>query len=251
VIEPLKYLSEAKLAELRNSVSANLARYEWGDFADLLIDNGWAIESQEVKVDTDLLAQLNESLASPQQDADASVIVHQALQGMTPAMAAEERVWARLTHVECLAYSQARWIRNASDERVLGAIRTHMFAAGIQGIRDDNAVSRLWWNMHIATIADPSDPQGALRLILRRADTRLSFVERTGTASRSAIARAVIRAMRRHDWLQSSEAAFRHFMIVLNREGGGVLFESLSDDETDVHMERCVLMARNREEKAT
>lgn len=246
MIEPLKYLSEAKLAELRKSVNAHLTRYEWGDFADLVVDNGWAIESTDVKVDTELLAQLNESLSQPQQDAEASIIVYQALQGMTPAMAAEERVWTRLTHVECLAYSQARWIRTSEDEELLKAIRKHMFASGVQGIRDDNALSRLWWNMHIATIADPADPQGALRLMLRRADTRMSFVERTNTGSRGTIARAVIRAMRAHEWLQSSEGAFRHFMIVLNREGGGVLFESLTDAEADACMERCVQMAEER-----
>jgi len=245
---PLKYLSEAKLTELRKSVSTNLSRYKCDDFADLVGANGWAIEARDVQIDTDLLARMAELPASAMHDADASILVHQALPGMTPAMAAEERVWARVTHVECLGYSRARWLLGLADEKLPDAIRRHMFASGIPGIRDDNAVSRLWWNMHVATIADPENPQGALRLILRTADTRMQFVERVGTSSRPAIARAVVRAMRRHDWLQSSESAFRHFMIVLNREGGGVLFELLTDAEADRYMDRCLVLAKHRAE---
>lgn len=242
--EPLKFLSEAKLAELRAAIPENLFRYASGDFSDLVRDNGWAVESAAVRVDTDLLARLDESLASPAGDADASVIVYEALRGMSPAMATEERVWVRLSHVECFAYSKARWLRRNRDDKRIADVRTHMFAAGIQGIRDDNAISRLWWNMQIARIADPADPEGALRLILRTADTRMQFVERINTASRSGIARAVLRAMRADPWLSSSEAAFREFMKALNREGGGVLFEVFSDAEADSYVERCMRLAR-------
>lgn len=243
MIEPLNYLSEAKLLELRMSVPSNLSRYRGDGFMDLVAENGWAIESTHVQVDHALLAHLNESIASSKHDVQASIIVHRALQGMTPAMAAEERVWVRLSHVECLAYSRTRWLNGTSSGKLAAAVNTHMFARGIQGIRDDNAVSRLWWNMHIATISDPEDPQGALSLILATADTRMQFVERIGTASRGPIARAVVRAMRTYGWLRSNEDAFRHFMIVLNREGGGVLFETLTDTEADAYMEHCVRLA--------
>lgn len=237
--QPLKYLSEAKLAELRASIPSNLARYSWDDFQDLSGDNGWSIEASEVRVDLDCLGRLGEELGAAECDADASIIVYKALQGMTPAMAREERVWARLTHVECLEYSRERWVTGVPDDRLSQAIRDHMFAQGITGVRDDNAISRLWWNMHIATMADPHDPVGALRLILKRADIRMQFVERVGTASRRPIAQAVLRAMRRHDWLTAADRPFRRFMKALNREGGGVLFEALDATDADALMERC------------
>ncbi len=231
--EPLKFLSETKLAELRRDTTANRDRYASGDFLDLERDNGWAIETAWVEVDNDALATLDGTAKTAEADIANSLIVHGAFKGMTPALAREERVWSRLTHVECLGYSRARWLSGKTYDGLDAMVRLHLFAPGLTGIRDDNALSRLWWNMHIATIADPNDPEGALRLIVKTADIRQAFVERPGTAARVPLARAVIRAMRRDQWLSASEDAFREFMKVLNRDGGGILLEALSEAETD------------------
>jgi len=243
-VAPLKYLSEKKLSELKESIAANRDRYEAGDFLDLEHDNGWAVETSTVQVDHDLLATLDGKARTAAADIDNSLILFRALRGMTPALAREERIWARLTHIECLGYSRARWLSGNTGEQLDAQVRIHMFAPGLTAIRDDNALSRLWWNMHIASIADPDDPEGALRLILKTADIRSNFVERTNTAARKPLARAVIRAMRREPWITSSERAFREFMIALNRDGGGILFEALSDAEVDALMDACASRAR-------
>jgi hypothetical protein len=241
---PLKFLSDARLTELLRDVSINRERYSSGDFLDLERDNGWAIETSSVQVDSDALRSLDGTAKTAEADFANSVTVYEALKGMTPALAREERVWARLTHVECLTYSRARWLEGKNQEAFEPAVRRHIFAAGLTGVRDDNAVSRLWWNMHIATIADPSDPASALRLILKRADIRLNFVERTGSASRKPIAQAVIRAMRRDPWITSTESTFRQFMIELNRNGGGVLFEVMTEAQADAVLESYAESAR-------
>ena len=100
--------------------------------------------------------------------------------------------------------------------------------------------------MHVATIADPDDPEGALDLILKTADIRSNFVERPNTAARPPLARAVIRAMQRDPWITSTERAFREFMIVLNRDGGGILFETMEDADVDGIMDTCAERARDR-----
>jgi hypothetical protein len=241
---PLKFLSEARLLQLRKDVGSNLPRYSSGDFVDLERDNGWAIESPLVKVNLDLLGELNARGRTAEEDVQSSQIVYRALEGMTPALASEERVWVRLTHIECLNYSRQRWLVGRVDTDLVKSIGLHMFAAGRTGIRDDNALSRLWWNMHIAQIADPSDPLGALQHIAKRADIRMQFVERPTTAARVPLARAVVRAMRSDDWLTSSDEAFRAFMKVLNRNGGGVLFESLSGAAADSFVAQCREQAR-------
>jgi hypothetical protein len=237
---PLKYVSEAKLIELRGSVEANLDRYTSGGFLDLEPDNGWAIESLSVRVNMDVLGGLDHSAG----DIVNSLVVHSALEGMTPALAAEERVWVRLTHIECLEYTRARWLANQSAQGLAKAIHKHVFAPGRTGTRDDNAVSRLWWNVYIASLADPNDPEGALHLLLKTADIRQGFVERPGTAARRPLARGILRAMRRDQWIMSRESHFREFMKVLNRDGGGVLFEALTDEEVDQMMNRCAERAR-------
>lgn len=246
-LRPLKYLSEAKLEQLRRGVEENLHRYGYGDFQDLEQENGWSIESRVVTIDTAVLATLDGTERTAQADAASSITVYRALQGMTPALAREERVWARLAHIECLEYSRLRWLAGLDGEVLAKAVRRHVFAPGRTGIRDDNALSRLWWNMHIAAIADPGDPERALRLIAGRADTRMQFVERANTASRPPLARAVLRAMQRDTWITSSESAFRKFMEVLNRECGGVLFEVLPEAMVDTVMDRIAKRARGEE----
>ena len=246
--DPLRYLSEAKLEELRRNVGRHRGRYANDDFTDLERDNGWAIEAGGVTIDRDLLAGLDGTVRTAAGDRRASIMLYRALPGMTPALAREERVWVRLSHVECLGYARSRWLGGIEGEQLDIQVRRHLFGSSLTGIRDDNALSRLWWNMHIAAIADPDDPEGALELILKTADIRSNFVERANTAARPPLARAVIRTMRRDPWLTSTERAFREFMIVLNRDGGGVLFETMSDVDVDNVMDGCAERARARTE---
>lgn len=240
----LKILSEKKLLDLWENISVNRDRYEAGEFLDLEHENGWAIETATVQVDYSLLKALDGTERTAAADIENSLIIYRALHGMTPAIAREERVWVRLTHIECLEYTRARWLSGKTGVALDSSVETHFFAKGLTAIRDDNALSRLWWNMHIASIADPDDPEDALRLILKTSDIRTNFVERTNTVARKPLARAVIRAMRRDPWIVSSERSFREFMISLNRDGGGMLFEALSEAESDALMVACALRAR-------
>lgn len=229
----LKYMSKVVVDELRENVSLNRDRYAGGDFLDLSRENGWEVESDKVQIDLDMLAGLDGADGTAEADIRSSLLVYRSMPNMTPALAREERVWVRLTHVECLQYSRARWVRKTEGESLDKAVLGHFFAGGRTGIRDDNAISRLWWNMHIATIADPDDPEDALRLILKTADIRQAIVERPNTASRQPLVRAIVRAMRLNPWITSSERSFREFMKEMNRNAGGVLFEVISDSDAD------------------
>jgi len=241
---PLKYLSEKKLLDLGKDIAINRERYQSGDFRDLEIENGWAIEAKAVSVDYDLLSTLDGNCSTAAADIENSLVLHKALTNMTPALAREERIWVRLAHVECLEYSRKRWLSNVAGEQLDSQVKLHMFAPTRNSIRDDNALSRLWWNFHIATIADPNEPEEALRLILKTSDIRSNLVERPWTAARVPLVRAIIRAMRRNDWIASNQPAFRHFMKILNRDGGGILFEVLSELEADRFMDSCATRAQ-------
>ena len=81
---------------------------------------------------------------------------------------------------------------------------------------------------------------------MKTADIRSNFVERAGTLSRKPLARAVVRAMRNDPWITSSEKAFREFMKALNRDGGGILFEALEEEETDRFVTNCIDSARKK-----
>lgn len=239
----LSYLSESVLDDLRANIQANIERYASGDFLDMSKQNGWAIQARSVDVDHSLLGALHFGQTSADAEVQNSLAVYHALQGMTPSLAREERIWARLTHIECLDYARSRWLQGKSSEELAQQVEVHFFAGTLTETRDDNALGRLWWNGHIATIASPNDPKTALKLILKTADIRSNFVERTRMVSRPILAQALIRIMAANSWITSVEVHFREFMKVVNRNGGGVLFEVLGADETDRFLEACAAQA--------
>lgn len=243
---PLKYVAQAVVDSLKDTITTNRDRYSHGDFLELSEENGWEITSDKVKIDTEALQRLDGTAATAEADIENSLIIYNAIEGMTPALAREERVWVRLCHIECLHYARARWIKKSEGEELDKVVRDHFFAQGRTGIRDDNAISRLWWNMHIAKIAGPDEPEAALRLILKTADIRQAIVERPNTASREPLARALVRAMRSNPWITSTEGSFREFMKEMNRDAGGILFEAISDSDADSALEQYAENARRR-----
>lgn len=247
----LRFLSQDVMDGLQTDISKNRIRYESGDFLDLQQGNGWAIETASVTVDLDALASLDQSLTSPEVETQNSLKVYDALQGMTPALAREGRIWARLSHVEALSYSRARWLSGKSGDALDKAVSDHFFGSGLTAIRDDHALGRLWWNARVAKVAAGSgDHESALRLILKSADIRSNFVERSRTTSRPKLAQGLIRAMSAEAWITAEEENFRTFMKVLNRNGGGILFEVLTDEAVDDFMVRTLELAIKKANEA-
>lgn len=242
----VKYLSDKALTELRASIASNLERYKGNGFMDLAESISWDIKLG-IEFDDVLLRTLDNS--TPQLisavDLENSKIVGKALSNLTPAMANEERIWVRLAHVEAFDYAKARWLSGKSDSSLQEEIETHMFASTQTGIRDDHAISRLWWNYHIAKTCMPNDIDGALNLILKRADIRSNFVERIWMTSRQGIATSVLKVMRDEPWITGHEKNFREFMKAINKFGGGIVFEALGEVETDSFVGDCVKHAQN------
>lgn len=231
----LKYLSEKVAADLLACIGMNIDRYRDGDFQDLVEEGGWSIELK-FEGDLDSLRNLVGETGS-EAEINNSLLVWRALSHMTPSLARENRIWTRLTHVECLKYSRARWLK---DKDIESAIQTHFFADTQTKCRDDNAISRLWWNAYIAHQAMPMDHEAALRAMLKSADIRNNIVERTWTTSRPKIASGILRAIINQPNITSTERSFRDFMIALNRRGGGILFELMDDKEVDTFMVSCL-----------
>ena len=246
--QELKYLSDNVLAKLRKDIGKNVDRYRKSGFQDLAGEPGWDIPLG-LQFDAARLATLDLTQARNISTIDLanSKIMGEALPNLTAASANEERIWARLAHVEAIDYCRARWLTGASDEQVETLVEDHFFASTQTGIRDDHALSRLWWNYQIAKTCDPDDVDGALALILTSADIRSNFVERIWMTSRQSISGAVLRAMKSEPWVTSAEKNFREFMKALNRLGGGIVFEALTPAETDVFALECVAYAKINE----
>lgn len=236
---PLLHLSESKLDQLRSEAAANLHRYRGTGFADLAREPGWAIDL-DIKIDVDRLKDLDGSSNRAETDLRDSLLIADVLKGLSPSLANEERIWARLSHVEAFDYSKRRWLRDGmSDEDVLGSVEKHFFARTQTRLRDDHALSRLWWNGFIARHCYPENPGRALELLLTRADVRSNIVERIWLTGRRKLAGGVFRAMDSDPFVLESEASFREFMKAVNLLGGGIVFEAMTDGAVDDFLNRC------------
>lgn len=242
----LTHFSEAKLEQLRSQIETNLARYCGNGFNDLANEPGWAIDLDE-KIDVGGLGDLDGSDNRAATDLKDTLVVARVLEKLSPSLANEERIWARLSHVEGFTYSKRRWLANVTDEEaLLKAIDIHFFARTQTRIRDDNALSRLWWNGYVARYCFPDSLQRGLELLLSSADVRSNLVERIWLTGRRKLATGVFRAMDRNPSVLASEKSFREFMKSLNILGAGVVFETMTDVSIDDFLKRCSDDAQKR-----
>lgn len=249
----LKHVSEGVLQKLRADVKESIGRYLGEGFSDLAGEPGWGIE-RNVEVDLDALADLDGSERNAAADLKNSRIVMKALAELSPSLANEEQVWVRLSHVEAFAYSRDRWLLGEPPDKHAAHILTHFFAPTQTRIRDDNALSRLWWNGYIARHCMPEDPERALELMHTRLDVRSNLVERIWLMGRRKLAAGVFRGMEKHASILESQESFREFMKTLNMLGGGIVFEAMTPSEIDDFIERCAetsaLQSQAEEESA-
>jgi hypothetical protein len=236
--EKLRYVSTRVEERLRSSVRENLTRYLETGFGDLASSEGWAIPLT-VKVDLEPLKLLRADV-NPESEVLNSLLMWKALSHLTPSLANEGRIWTRITHVEGYAYAKARWVGDRTGEAAIQAIEAHFFGDTRTRRRDDNAIGRLWWNAYVARQAMQNSHHDALKALLQSADIRSNIVERPWTGSRPAVAGAVLRAIIRNPAVTASEKSFREFMKAVNRNGGGVVFEIMSERAVDAFMDACV-----------
>ena len=237
--ERLTYLSTKTLDELYAGILENTERYLSSGFDDLVELGGWDIHLS-IEIDLDPLQDLDPS-GGPEAETENSLLVWRSLHELTPALACEDRIWTRLSHVECREYSRDRWVKQGDKQSTAKAIRDHFFAPSMTACRDDHAISRLWWNAHIAKVVRPHDQRTALELMLKTADIRSNFIERTMTVGRPRVASSILRIMEREDWVTEKEANYREFMKSVNHRGGGIVFEMLPDSQLDDFMNECFL----------
>ena len=237
----LLYVGQQTADFLADNVEENLERYLNSGFQDLEASGDWRLPLS-ISADLEQLEEL-----SPDKGAEAevanSLIVGRALANLTPSLARENRIWIRLSHIEGLVYSRARWLANIADGKLAQAIRTHFFAATWTGCRDDHAIARLWWNHQIASMLVPEDAKAALALILSRADLRANFIERPSVGARLPLAQGIIRELAKNDALKTSEAGFRKFMKAINAKAAGKYVETWRTEEVDTLVTKCAEIA--------
>lgn len=239
----LLYVGQQVADDLKNNIFENLARYKQGDFLDLEAAGDWRIPLS-FDANLDELRDLAPSGGSESEIRN-SILVGRALVKLTPTLARENRIWIRLSHIDCLEYSRKRWLKDGmDDEKLAKDVSKHFFAPTLNACRDDHAISRLWWTHHIAKQLMPDQPERALQRILALADIRQGLVERPGIGARPILGRGIIRILEREERLTEGKL-FGQFMKKVNLMGAGIAFEVWKDSKIDHFMERCLMQAES------
>jgi hypothetical protein len=216
------------VADLYTSIAKNLEQYRSGSFDAMLHDTSLLLDSA-CKLDPILLTGVT-CKSGDDNEVACCLGVTQGLSGITAYLARDERLWARLTHIELLSYTRARWPIPVDDTKAVEHIKKHFFAKGARGIERDNAVSRLWWMAEICKRVEGLSHEQALSAFLYQSDVRANIVERPTTSQNPALLSAVVNKLHQSylgDKALYNREKFRAVMKKLNIEGGVRLLEVL------------------------
>ncbi len=228
---PLALFRHGAVLQLYKDINLNLARYRDSDFEFLNEDPSKFIESK-CQIDEDRLLDVHCS-SDDTNEAACCLAVADGLNGVTPYLARDERIWVRLTHIELLHYSRTRWPIPSTDIEAVAHIQKHFFARSARGIERDNAISRLWWMATVAGKVEGLKTSEALDALLFQSDVRASIIERPSTSQNTALLSALV--IQLHKSLLSNQELFerkrfRSLMKQLNINGGVKLLDVLGVD---------------------
>lgn len=108
-------------------------------------------------------------------DYEAAIYLHEQL-GFSPLLAADEQVWAYLTHGPLLEYVKKRWpITDAEDDiKKVNHILDHWFI-NTHSRMMRNALASLWWSVEISILHDENeeDPYRLTRVLFKNYTLRV------------------------------------------------------------------------------
>ena len=228
----LSYLKQEAVDTLRDGIEVNLEVYRSGNFEHL-------IESSVVTLNGDIL--IDEFLLNGmhcnggERDIENSLLVSQGIEGLTPYLARDERIWTYLTHTILLNYTRERWPIPEDDTKAVSYISSHFFSKGIRGVMRTNSVARLWWAAHLSNKVEGLSLKDSLVALLYRQDIRGAIAERPTISRSSVIFSSVIRIM--NDSYKTEERELfnrkvrRGSMKELNFIAGARLLQGMQEKE--------------------
>ncbi len=229
-----RLLKTASARELFGGLRSNLDQYRSGDFSFLVSDTRSYFEI-DLEIDQEKLA----SIACDEEDhreVQNCMVMLDAMGGLTPYLARDERLWIYLTHTLLLNYSRKRWPIPADDDKAAKHIQTHFFIMGARGFERDDAASRLWWMAYLCARVEELSLEDALTCLLYQYDVRANIIERPTTSQSTHLFSAILRKLYesyKTDKKLFEREKFRQVMKNLNLKGGVTLIGALDKDNVE------------------
>jgi len=235
----LRCLTSEAQDKLQDEIEENLTLYKETGFDYLM---SFKPNTMDIGLKADLSPLNQLIIENPKEnEVENSLLVWRALKDIPASLATENRFWTLITHANCFDYTKARWPETVCDDEheSIKQIKKHFFAIGTGGYRDDNAISRLWWNAYIANNLRPTNIKSALEIILKTAEIRSNLIERPLSFYRPNLSKALLQLMEQNKDITATRDNFRSFMRQVNLFGGGVLFESMDDYQCMAFVNKC------------
>ena len=127
----------------------------------------------EIVLQVDLSALNDADAQSNETDAVNAPLIRQALSGITPAKAADHRLWASVNCFALLPYTTTRWNQSSSTkapcrtdetQKLREWVQEHYLGHGVD-IKQYNAAARLWWLTEMAERVAVHSKHSAERLL--------------------------------------------------------------------------------------
>lgn len=237
-----RLLRKDKMEELFKGIGDDLEAYRTGDFRHLVQDYSAYIETKH-DIDQELLGKVN-CTKEDHKEVQNCILLHKAMNGLTPYLARDARLWVYLVLTSLLDYARNRWPIPDDDNKAVDHIKKHFFAAGgMRGIERDNAASRLWWMASLCSRVEGLTLEQSLQSLLHQYDVRANILERPTVSQSIPIFSAILRKLHasyQDDQKLFERQVFRDFMKELNLKGGVKLLEALEEKDLDKVMDECV-----------
>jgi hypothetical protein len=229
----IKFLRQKTLDELYSNVGSNLDRYRAGNFDDLLLtDKIYTFD--KIDIDHDALEGIE---GGDKNDAINCLRLFNAIDGMTPYLARDARIWCYLTHTYLLEYSRNRWPIPADDVKAVKHIVLHFFLSNQdRSFQRDNAASRLWWPAFVCNKVKGFPLEKSLELLFYRQDVRQNLLDRSSSARIENLFSVIVNKLNAS--FETEEKPFfdraknRSYMKEVNFLGGSTVMEALTIEDS-------------------
>jgi hypothetical protein len=168
-------------------------------------------------------------------DFENAKFIFEALEGLTPTDANDERLWVRLTHEHCHKYMVERWMKG-NEERTLKNITERFFLTGSgQQARVRNGIARLWWIAQLTVQQSEKNEENKwkyTKIICESQDFITSILERTmGTYPNVRFGVLDFYIENKNAFESSKSKKIQQILRDLNNYGGVTLLPLLTKEE--------------------
>ena len=198
------------------------------DLEDLEADLNLSFVNLEVEALDGGLPELEVKNVQPQNlagtDVENAPIFFDALSSLSPAQAADERIWTTLAIGHYAEYTRSRWrLIPEEDKKARNWILAHWLCGSANRSKfRDNSISRLWWMGRIAHSIPGWTPREVSEVMITNTDYRQQLLDRTSSFTATGVAKAVLELSREIDKSGAplSREEFRHVMKEINFVAG-------------------------------